>query len=264
MTIQNEIKSDGETARFEREIRHGQYLAQADTEIKWGWGTPAGQQRMRRRATLIAEAAGLDPQMHVLEVGCGTGLFTERFAATGCRLTAVDLSPDLLSRARERVKNLPNVSFELKPFEDCRGIGPFDAIIGSSVLHHLELRPALRNMRELLKPGGRLAFAEPNHLNPQIFCERKFRRLFPNISPDETAFYRRGIARDLGNAGFADIQVVPFDWLHPATPAALIPLVFGLGRILERLPGIREFSGSLLMSARKPLRETTGLGWPAP
>lgn len=252
MTTKPDVEPGADAARFAREIRHGQYLAQAETETKWGWGTPAGQVRLNRRATMIAEAAALARDQSVLEVGCGTGLFTERFAAAGCRLTAVDLSPELLAMARERVRKFDNVRFELKPFEECQAIGPFDAIVGSSVLHHLNVGRALRNMFDLLRPGGRWAFAEPNHRNPQVFMERKFRRLFPYVSPDETAFYRGQATRDLEAVGFCDVRIVPFDWLHPATPAALIPFVSGLGRLFEAIPLVREFSGSLLMSARKP------------
>jgi SAM-dependent methyltransferase len=48
----------------------------------------------------------------------------------------------------------------------------FDAVVGSSVLHHLDLEPALAKIRALLKTGGVLSFAEPNMLNPQVFFER--------------------------------------------------------------------------------------------
>jgi len=255
MTIGQEGRSVTDNARFEHEIQHGQYLANAETETQWGWGTPAGKERLKRRAKLIVDASAIEPTMHVLEVGCGTGLFTECFAATGCQLTAVDLSPDLLAKARDRVKHLDNVRFELRPFEECHEIGPFDSIVGSSVLHHLDLTRGLHNMFELLKPGGRLVFAEPNYMNPQVFLERKCRKLFPYVSPDETAFIRRQIARDLAEAGFGGIHVVPFDWLHPATPSMLIPLVSSLGRCLERIPGVQEFSGSLLISARRTAKD---------
>lgn len=244
-------KSDKDTIRYEQEIRHSRYLAQSEAESKWGWGTHAGKVRQRRRAMLIKEAAVLSKDHHILEVGCGTGLFTEQFAATGCRLLAVDLSPDLLAQARMRLQDRDNVCFELKPFEECHEIGSFDAIIGSSVLHHLNLHRALRNMFEMLRPGGRVAFAEPNHLNPQVFIERKCRRFFPYVSPDETAFYRWQLERDLVTAGFSDVHIVPFDWLHPATPPALISFVAALGRLFEHLPVVREFSGSLLISAMK-------------
>lgn len=252
MTIAYEGRSSADKARFEHEIKHGKYLANSETETQWGWGTPAGRARLKRRAEMITHASAISRGVNVLEVGCGTGLFTERFAATECQLTAVDISPDLLEAARNRVKHRDNVKFELRPFEECHEIGPFDAIVGSSVLHHLDLCKALGNMFELLKPGGKMVFAEPNHLNPQVFLERKCRKLFPYVSPDETAFYRCRIVRDLEQAGFSNISVQPFDWLHPFTPARLISLVSRVGRICERIPLVREFSGSLLISASKP------------
>jgi SAM-dependent methyltransferase len=190
----------------------------------------------------------------VLEIGCGTGIFTEIFAASGATIVAVDLSKDLLDKARAR--NLPadQVTFVEKPFEECNVDGPFDAVIGSSVLHHLEIDMALGRICELLKPGGFLSFAEPNMLNPQVFIERHFQFLpiFAYTSPDETAFVRWRFARKLRSAGFEDVAITPFDWLHPHTPPALIQTVKGLGRAIERIPLCREFSGSLYIQARRP------------
>ena len=167
---------------------------------------------------------------------------------------AVDISGELLEKARAR--NLPagQVTFLEKRFEDCDVNGPFDAVIGSSILHHLDIDGALTNIRRLLKPGGILSFAEPNLLNPQVYLERKFHYLpmFSYTSPDETAFVRWKFARLLAEHGFQDISLTPFDWLHPAVPRPLIGCVRGIGRLLERLPGVREFSGSLYIRARKP------------
>ena len=181
-------------------------------------GTPAGKLRAKRRAALILEGARIGPDSHVLEIGCGTGLFTEMFAQSGAAIIAVDLSPDLLALARRR--ELPNVQFLEKSFEDCAFEGPFDAVIGSSVLHHLDLERTWPKILELLRPSGRMSFAEPNMLNPQIYCERHFRRFFPQVSPDETAFVRRHLKRDLELAGFESVMIEPFDWLHPGTPRA--------------------------------------------
>ncbi len=238
--------------RAGREIAHGARLATQDTELAWGWGSPAGRRRAERRAALIAGRAGLGPGIHALEIGCGTGLFTARFAATGARIDAVDISPDLLDRARARGLPAERVRFIQAAFEECLDLGPFDAVIGSSVLHHLEVVPACAAILRLLKPGGSMAFAEPNLLNPQVFAERRFRHFFPGVSPDETAFVRRRLQGILLRAGFAGIAIVPFDWLHPATPQRLMPLVAAAGRVLEAVPLLREFSGSLLISARRP------------
>jgi ubiquinone/menaquinone biosynthesis C-methylase UbiE len=119
--------------RAENEIAHGQMLAQNDPELVWGWKTPAGRVRARRRADLIARGAGLKPGMRVLEIGCGTGMFTEIFAKTGAQILAVDISPDLLARARQRGLPESQVRFLERPFENCDVEGPFDAVIGSSV-----------------------------------------------------------------------------------------------------------------------------------
>jgi 2-polyprenyl-3-methyl-5-hydroxy-6-metoxy-1,4-benzoquinol methylase len=241
--------------RAEREIRHGQLLAAQDTERVWGWDTPAGRLRAQRRAALILTGARIDPDSRVLEIGCGTGLFTEIFAATGARIVAVDISPELLAKAKLRKLPHPQVTFYEKRFEDCDVDGPFDAIIGSSILHHLDVDASIQRMKALLKPGGRICFAEPNMLNPQIFLERRFRglKIFAYTSSDETAFVRWSLARKLQTAGFEAISITPFDWLHPATPKPLIGLVQMAGKLAEWIPAVREFSGSVCINARLPL-----------
>jgi SAM-dependent methyltransferase len=236
--------------RVSNEIEHGKYLAAGSAEDIWGWGTPAGRLRARRRATLIMEGAQLGPASSVLEIGCGTGLFTEMFAQSGAGILAVDLSAELLAAARDR--NLPRVRFVERNFEDCAVEGPFDAVIGSSVLHHLDLERTWGKIHSLLKPGGVMSFAEPNMLNPQIYCERHFRQFFPQTSPDETAFVRFKLKGDLERAGFTRVSIRPFDWLHPYTPKPLIPIVSFGGKIAEALWGVREFSGSLYIRAIRP------------
>ena len=240
------------TLRSNHEIEHGKFLVKGDAEKLWGWGSAAGQIRAKRRARLIAEGARLNPDAHVLEIGCGTGLFTEMFADSGAHILAVDLSEELLSQAQAR--NLPpnRIQFMEKRFEDCDSDGPFDAIIGSSVLHHLELPDAFQLIFRLLKPGGLMSFAEPNMLNPQVWAERTFRRLFPYISPDETAFVRWKLQQALQEAGFEDIEITPFDWLHPAIPKRMINVVLKIGDLLEKTWALREFSGSLYIKAVRP------------
>ena len=250
------MKNNRETkSRADHEIIHGKELAEGDPELIWGWKTQAGKRRAQRRANLIAVNASLSSDKYILEIGCGTGVFTEMFAQTGARIVAVDISGDLLEMAR--VKNLPpaQVQFLEKRFEDCEAIGPFDTIIGSSVLHHLDIKPALTTIIKLLKPGGALSFAEPNMLNPQVALQKNISWIKKAVgdSPDETAFLRWRINELLCQAGFVDIQITPFDWLHPATPSKLINAVEKAGLFFERVPLVREFAGSLYIFARRPI-----------
>ncbi len=237
--------------RAQHEREHGEWLAANDPEATWGWGSPAGQMRAARRARAISEAAHLAPGIRVLEVGCGTGIFTERFATSGSEITAVDISEPLLAFARQH-RSAPRIRYRCARFEDLVE-APFDAVVGSSVLHHLELDRSLERIHELLRPGGRLCFAEPNLVNPQVFLERKarFLKIFDYVSPDETAFVRWPLRRLLLRHGFRDVVITPFDFLHPSTPRPLIPVISALGRAIESLPGLREFAGSLLIVARR-------------
>ncbi len=159
------------------------------------------------------------------------------FADKGASLLAVDISPDLLEKARARGLPADRVQFLEKRFEDCDVDGPFDAVIGSSALHHLDMEAALAKIYGLLSPGGVMSFAEPNMLNPQVFAERTFlRNCLSYVSPDETAFVRWPMAKRLVEAGFTEVQIEPFDWLHPATPSALIGGVKRIGAWLELVP----------------------------
>ncbi len=239
--------------RANHEVAHGKMLAEGNPEALWGWGTPAGQRRARRRADLIARGAKLAPGLRVLEIGCGTGMFTEMFAQTGARVDALDISPELIELAKRRLP-ANQVCFRVGRFEEENRERKYDAVIGSSVLHHLDLPDALAQAYRLLKPGGLFAFAEPNLLNPQIFLERTLRFLpfYSYVSPDETAFVRWRLRACLEANGFVDVAVSPFDWLHPRTPKPLIGLVGAAGWLLERCPGLREFSGSLWIRGRRP------------
>lgn len=239
--------------RASSEIAHGKYLAACGADAVWGWESPAGRSRAVRRAHWIARAAMLGTGTRVLEIGCGTGLFTQHFAATGADVTALDISEDLLVVARAR--GLPSrVNLVCARFEQYAPSEPFDAVVGSSVLHHLEPGLALSRIFEVLKPGGVMAFGEPNMLNPQIVLQKNVAwvRRRAGDSCDETAFVRWRLRALLAEAGFRKVAITPRDWLHPRTPPSLIPYVLGLGAVLERTPLLREFAGSVYIVARKP------------
>ena len=239
--------------RLAREIEHGRKIV-ANAETVWFWDSPAGRRRAERRADLFVEHGGLGPGRRALELGCGTGVFLERVARCGVSLHGLDLSEDLLEKARARVQELPNVvldrgNAEATPYPE----GHFDAVYGSSILHHLNLDAALAEVHRVLRPGGRLVFAEPNILNPQVLLMFRFgllKRRF-GVSPDEMAFSRFRARRALERAGFEDVTVAPFDFLHPGIPAGWLERSLAAARALERIPLVREIAGSMLMRARR-------------
>ncbi len=253
---QNKIHLEGDSLISERnqhEIEHGRMLARKGAESIWGWESPAGKVRAQRRARLILSRIPSGNKQSYLEIGCGTGDFTRLFSQSGASITAVDISEDLTSIARKNLSNYPNVDVITSSFEDLSKDIKYDAVIGSSVLHHLDIQPALTQIFNLLVPGGTLSFAEPNMLNPQIMVQKNIPWIKKKMgdSPDETAFFRWQISSYLQTAGFFDIQVTPFDWLHPLIPLSLITTISSIGSIFEKIPVVKEFAGSLLISARK-------------
>src|SRR3990172_3276951 len=153
------------------EIEHGKKIAD-DAENIWGWGTPAGRLRAERRFQYLIKYGGIKKGKRVLELGCGTGVFTEKLSTQGIRLAAIDISMDLIKKAKEKL-NGKGVQFivadvERLPFKQ----GGFDSVVGISVLHHLSLDIACREVYGVLTKGGRLAFSEPNMVNPQIYLQK--------------------------------------------------------------------------------------------
>jgi SAM-dependent methyltransferase len=239
--------------RNQHEIEHGRMLAGKGAERFWGWESPAGKVRAQRRARLILSKIPSGNKQSYLEIGCGTGDFTRIFSRSGASITAVDISEDLTTIARTNLLEYPNVVVITSSFENLAKESTYDAIIGSSVLHHLDIQPALTHIFKLLVPGGMLSFAEPNMLNPQIMIQKNIPWIKKKMgdSPDETAFFRWQMFSYLKSAGFCDIQITPFDWLHPLIPPSLISTIRTIGSVFEKTPVLKEFAGSLLISARK-------------
>src|SRR5262249_42759303 len=184
----------------------------------------------------------LKPGMIVLELGCGTGSFTRQLARSGADIVAIDVSPELLEIARSNC-SAPNVRYQIEnACELSYDNAVFDSVVGSSVLHHLEIEKALRDVYRVLRPGGTIFFTEPNMLNPQIAIQKNIPWIKRKLgdSPDEIAFFRWPLGQLLEENGYRDIRINPFDFLHPKTPIPLINRVNQFGRFLENTPVISE------------------------
>lgn len=237
--------------RLSNEIEHGKYLLAHGAGEVWNWETPAGRLRWARRVQMLT--GHIHPDQQILELGCGTGYFTRELCKTGARITAIDISPELLAEARAECL-ADNIQFEIQnayamTFAD----QSFDSVVGSSVLHHLEVDSALREVQRVLKDDGCIYFTEPNMMNPQIAIQKNIPALKRRLgdSPDETAFFRSSLRRKLQQAGFRQIQITPFDFLHPRASPSWIPAIQTLGEMLEKVPVLREIAGSLYIQARK-------------
>jgi len=248
MSDNNKIYPD---RRLQNEVKHARHLLQHGPGELWGWEGEAGKIRWARRVDMLI--SHINAGMKVLEIGCGTGYFTKELAKTSAYVTAIDISSDLLMVARQDI-SYGNVIFkEENAYALSFPTDSFDSVIGSSVLHHLDIAKALAEFRRVLKKSGTIYFTEPNIINPQLILQKNipFLRKMMGESPDETALCRWKIARMLSAAGFKNIRIQPFDFLHPKTPRALIHCVRSIGDFLENVPLVSEVAGSLYIRAEK-------------
>ena len=249
------MQADG--ARAAREREHFDQLADAVGEVWWGNATPFGAERRALRVRLLTALLDRLGDPRCLEIGAGRGTFTECVleARPQLRLTAIDLSPRQVDLAKSRLGRFPNLEFQVGdagrlPCPD----QSVDAVFGVSILHHVDLGPTLAEVRRVLRPGGLIWFSEPNMLNPQVAVEKNVRvigRWLQN-SDDETAFVRSSLSKDLRQAGFDQVMVRPFDFMHPGLPAFLLAPMRVANAVLEHTPLVREISGSLEIVARRP------------
>lgn len=245
------------STRQEREAKHFDRLASSTGEVWWGSVTPAGIARLECRARAVADQLKYFSDPYVLELGCGTGALTKPLVAVlpNIRLVGIDISPKTIEVIRKEFSVNPRVRFEVgdaaqAPFSDAS----FDGVIGNSLLHHVSIKETLHEVFRLLRSGGIIWFSEPNMMNPQVALERNVRFIGKRLqnSEDETAFFRWSFARLLRKAGFIEVSVRPFDFMHPALPTSLISTADIVGRFIERVPLVREIAGSLVISAKKP------------
>ncbi len=109
------------------------------------------------RQTLDRVRAWLEPNYHVLEIGCGTGTTALKLASSAGDIVATDLSGEMIRIAREKAQaeGIENVTFAQGTLDDALPTGSFDAVLTFNFLHLIRDVPrAIDRIGELLKPEG--------------------------------------------------------------------------------------------------------------
>jgi trans-aconitate methyltransferase len=185
------------------------------------------------------------PGEHILDLGCGDGVLTEKIAAAGAAVVAVDAAPDMVAAARAR-----GLDARVMPGQSLAFDAEFDAVFSNAALHWM--RPAetvLAGVRRALKPGGRFVAEMGGHNNTAaimvavsaVLARRGLdaHRLSPWWFPSAAAYGAK-----LEAAGFTidEIRIVP----RPT------PLPAGLEPWLDTFA--EDFLGALPVPDRPPAR----------
>ncbi|MEV7277652.1 class I SAM-dependent methyltransferase [Streptomyces sp. NPDC093111] len=109
------------------------------------------------RPTVLGLLGDLDGR-HVLDAGCGPGLYLDALLAGGATVVGCDQSADMVRAARDRVGDrVPVRQHDLDAPFDWADDNTFDIVLVALVIHYVHDRVAtLAELRRLLRPGGRI------------------------------------------------------------------------------------------------------------
>ena len=159
----------------------------------------------RDLAEKVLDGLDVSPRWRVLEIGCGVGRLLAPLSARVARVVGVDISEEMLGRARERCASLPNVELEQTDGRlDFLADGAFDFVFSHIVFQHLPRKAyAERYFREafrVLAPGGIF----------RVQVDGRSRQVFRRWIADSwsgVVFSARELSRRLERAGFRVTEI---------------------------------------------------------
>jgi len=201
----------------------------------------------------------------VLDLGCGKGEYSLSLLSRGAHVTGVDISDKYVNCAREAAQSacLDHSRFVFKvmdahalEFQD----GSFDLVVGSGILHHLDMFRALDELCRVLKPGGRTLFLEPLAGNPLL---KLFRLMTPRARTRDERPLTRGDLRTLAADGrweftatysglvCAPVAIVTSLLLRPFPNNPCLRLAGFVEQYLNRWPFLRPLNQYVLIEITK-------------
>ncbi len=186
----------------------------------------------------------------VLEYGCGNASLGFDIAPIAKDVIGIDISEVAIHEAQRLAahKHLTNTKFVVDNAESMRQADrSVDVLVGSAIVHHLDIPRSMREVRRVLRDGGIAIFAEPLGHNPAVNWYR-------NRTPEmRTADEHPLLARDLRDmaGGFKSIKVTYFGLIAPIlgfvskeTNAAkpLTKFVWALDKAICNLPFVRRYA----------------------
>jgi SAM-dependent methyltransferase len=126
----------------------------------------------------------------VLDIGCGTGEELVPLIHKGAHVIGIDISPELIELAKRRVQ-MQCTGFPEPELMACSAYetgledASVDLVLSSALLHHLDLPTVLREIRRILKPGGKFVVREPVRFSRAIATLRKLLPQHKDVSEFE-------------------------------------------------------------------------------
>lgn len=239
---------------------------------RWGplWGARAQDWAANEEQQLptyeeAIRRVGVAPGEHVLDLGCGSGVFLRLVADRGARAFGLDASEALIEIARARVPeaDLRVGDMQFLPYED----DAFDLVTGfNSFFFAADMTAALREAGRVTKPGAPLVLQvwgppEACDLEAMKVVARRYLPPPPPDAPPAPELWRPGVLEGIAaDAGLTPLTSFEVSWAYE------YPNEEALGRCMLAAGGLAELAGAdrvdavrtAIVDALSPYRTTDG------
>jgi SAM-dependent methyltransferase len=171
--------------------------------------------RCLRTFAHVVELLQLDIRAQVLDIGCGPGWLSEFLSRCGYSVTGVDISPDMVEIARDRVTAIGEIGpgievqaeFHAMPVRQMPWSSRFDAVILYDTMHHFDDElETLAVIRRTLVPGGQLFIHEGVLPPPGSEGEHNLVAEMERYGTLESPFDPDYLEEVVRQAGFSDVR----------------------------------------------------------
>jgi SAM-dependent methyltransferase len=198
----------------------------------------------------------------VLEIGCGLETLAPALTEKAAQITAVDISPVAIERARQDAsdRGLSGIRYLVMNAEELAfPDGSFDLIFGASILHHLRLDRTYPRIARGLCDSGSAVFFEPLGHNALI-------NLYRRLTPDQRTKDEHPLLMADLDAARAHFEQAEIRFYHLAAPASVFFKRFGfyasaLGAlerfdafVLNAVPALRRYAWIVVLTLSRPRR----------
>ncbi|MSO55099.1 MAG: glycosyltransferase [Rhodospirillales bacterium] len=219
----------------------------------WANTDPIARDRLLWQAQSFRHLMHLLPGESILELGSGTGWFTETLVAVSKGrnpIVAGSFAPEVRPA---KTNNVEHVALTALP--GALAGRRFRFIVVQNLLDRDNAAELLAAIHDLLEDGGRVVFFESNPWNAYFiarnFVLRLLQRPRTEILLNQTELYEL-----LSEVGFVSIAARFTDFVYAPLTTRLVWLLKNLSIILENMPGVRTLAGRILVAAQKPPRIT--------
>jgi ubiquinone/menaquinone biosynthesis C-methylase UbiE len=189
----------------------------------------------------------LKDSTELLDYGCGAGYGLIDVSNKIKNGVGIDISDVLIDNAKLKIKekNIKNIEFfVMDAMNTTFESETFSLIRGSAILHHLDLKASLNEIKRILKPEGNAIFFEPLGINPAIAL---YRKLTPKIRTiDEHPFTGKDIKQIKETFPNTKIRYYSF--------FTLLAIPFRKIKFFPKILSIANFMDKIVLSKYSPLK----------